>query len=111
MHAPLPLVATYEWQSNCGAVQAVRRVAETQTVSVLCCAVLCCVYVLRSVIISSGDTGARNPAQEVVFAYENADICADNAFMPSYPASSPYVTAVGATQFLMTEGETGGWLF
>ena len=43
-----------------------------------------------TVIIASGDDGVAN-----FEARNNASLC---GFSPSFPATSPYVTAVGATQ-------------
>jgi hypothetical protein len=49
-----------------------------------------------SVLISSGDTGARNPLSYYVNAETSVPLC--NQLMASYPAASRFVTAVGATQ-------------
>ena len=47
-----------------------------------------------SVFISSGDSGVAGPADD-----DNADGCLGNGtiFSPDFPATCPYVTAVGAT--------------
>jgi subtilase family serine protease len=42
-----------------------------------------------SVIVASGDGGANGRSNM---------FCSDKLFYPSFPASSPYVTAVGGTQ-------------
>lgn len=52
-----------------------------------------------TVVASSGDDGVFNFAGDVV-ADGSASVCTLPA--PSYPAVSPYVTAVGATQILAT---------
>ena len=54
-------------------------------------------------MFSSGDTGSRNPLSYFVNADASAEPCSQ--YMPSYPASSPYVTAVGATQLKLTQGK------
>jgi tripeptidyl-peptidase-1 len=54
-----------------------------------------------SVIIASGDQGV----------WGRTGRTADNVFHPAFPASSPYITAVGGTQFLETSvmGEETTW--
>ncbi|KAJ6467599.1 hypothetical protein DFH09DRAFT_1345507 [Mycena vulgaris] len=53
-----------------------------------------------SVLTASGDAGVRGNHNNV-----NATVCADadNAFAPFFPASCPFVTAVGSTQGLAPE--------
>jgi len=51
-----------------------------------------------SVIYSSGDSGVSN-REECLGANITVDTYPDGAFSPSFPASCPWVTSVGATQF------------
>ncbi|KAF8158780.1 family S53 protease-like protein [Mycena galopus ATCC 62051] len=44
-----------------------------------------------SVIFASGDGGVRG-------GHDTLDVCANNTFMPVFPADCPFVTSVGATQ-------------
>ncbi|KAJ6467910.1 family S53 protease-like protein [Mycena sanguinolenta] len=44
-----------------------------------------------SVIFCSGDGGVRG-------MHDSEDVCANNTFMPVFPASCPFVTSVGSTQ-------------
>ena len=49
-----------------------------------------------SVLVSSGDTGANGINTKCQYPYENV---AGLYLLPSFPATSPYVTTVGATDF------------
>ncbi|KAJ7152457.1 family S53 protease-like protein [Mycena filopes] len=49
-----------------------------------------------SVIFAAGDGGPRG-------GHDSPDVCADNVFSPVFPASCPYVTAVGGTIGLAPE--------
>ncbi|KAJ7065744.1 family S53 protease-like protein [Mycena amicta] len=54
---------------------------------------ICNGYMARggiSVIFSSGDGGPRG-------THDSLDVCGDNVFNPTFPASCPYVTTVGGT--------------
>ncbi|KAJ7508953.1 family S53 protease-like protein [Mycena galericulata] len=44
-----------------------------------------------SVLFASGDGGVRGN-------HDTTSVCADNTFMPVFPAACPFVTAVGSTQ-------------
>jgi len=44
-----------------------------------------------SVVFASGDGGVRGN-------HDTTSVCADNTFMPVFPAACPFVTAVGSTQ-------------
>ncbi|KAE9396252.1 family S53 protease-like protein [Gymnopus androsaceus JB14] len=44
-----------------------------------------------SVVFASGDGGVRG-------GHDTLSVCADNTFMPVFPATCPFVTAVGSTQ-------------
>ncbi|KAJ7702024.1 family S53 protease-like protein [Mycena olivaceomarginata] len=44
-----------------------------------------------SVVFASGDGGVRGN-------HDSTDVCANNTFMPVFPASCPWVTSVGSTQ-------------
>ncbi|KAJ7266463.1 family S53 protease-like protein [Mycena haematopus] len=44
-----------------------------------------------SVIFASGDGGVRG-------GHDDIDVCANNTFIPVFPAGCPFVTAVGSTQ-------------
>ncbi|KAJ6477012.1 family S53 protease-like protein [Mycena sanguinolenta] len=44
-----------------------------------------------SVVFASGDGGVRG-------GHDTTSVCNDNVFMPVFPASCPFVTAVGSTQ-------------
>ncbi|KAJ6603478.1 subtilisin-like protein [Mycena vulgaris] len=54
-----------------------------------------------SVLTASGDAGVRGNHNNA-----NATVCADNTFAPFFPASCPFVTAVGSTQGLAPEVAT-----
>ncbi len=62
-----------------------------------------------SVFAASGDLGATNFDQDAGNpyspAYGQASCSAFTQFSPQFPASSPYVTAVGATNFYGTSSE------
>ncbi|KAJ7140692.1 family S53 protease-like protein [Mycena epipterygia] len=49
-----------------------------------------------SVLTASGDGGVRGN-------HDTKSVCKDNTFMPVFPASCPFVTAVGSTQGLTPE--------
>jgi len=53
----------------------------------------------KTLLASSGDSGAHGRTDPM---------CQSKATRPAYPAASPYVTAVGATQFDTTTVKTGG---
>lgn len=50
-----------------------------------------------SVIYSSGDSGVSNRGECIIPA-NATNFTSPGAFSPSFPASCPYLTAVGATQ-------------
>ncbi|KAJ7333462.1 subtilisin-like protein [Mycena albidolilacea] len=52
-----------------------------------------------SVVFASGDGGVRTN-------HDSSDLCANNTFMPVFPAACPWVTAIGSTEGFAPEKAT-----